>query len=691
MALLPFNSTAGFSVGETPVTIIDANGNITANRANFTANVNAAYYFGNGAFLTGIDTSLIANGTSNVKVFSNGNIAMSVAGNANIEVVTGTGVNVNGYLNVTGTATLPNIVAANITTAANGNLVIEPDGSGLVVIANTAGGAVGIALGDPTQGNMVSNAVTLTNSTSVSNSIALLNFVLGKLVPPSPPSFPASQNITIQSLSTYRMCNFTQTDNTPGANKSVAGGTTVTSVRRSATYNANVITNAGPGNEGTVTAFLNGTGAGNVVLTNALTANGTYGNLVIFNNYDYNVANATITPNFWSVFSARAAGSVTEGWNEVYIADSAAGNTNTAVWYYDASTPGTPTFSSQSITAPVSPSFTYSSTVPHYNNSNQFDITFNVTRLSGDMYPTSDTFITGTAGGAFAAPASVTYALAGVATPLARNLYVASGSQAIATTSSIIPGFGSSLGGPSVSVLNSYATGVETFLPGVTVLYKTGTASSATRIEEANVFFGGSIGSGSGLAFRIVNPGSTDTPVFTGSEAAFNSQSGTLQNYDATVVANLLKHDQTDYSTGYLPAGPDLSGAGRAGSQYFTFKFIRTSVSKFDIKWSGTLAGLWVALPGSAIDTSSTLNGWIDASIAYQGAGVPGAGTGGNGSNGCALGTVAPLNTLQTNRSITVTFGTESSSDTVTNEIYVRIKLTSGQSITALSLQPASN
>jgi len=691
MALLPFNSTAGYSVGEIPVTIIDANGNITANRANFTANVNAAYYFGNGAFLEGIDTSLIANGNSNVKVFANGNIAMSVGGNANIEIVTSTGVNVNGYLNVTGTATLPNIVAGNITTASNANLVLDPNGTGLVVIANTAGGAIGIELGDPTQGNMVSNAVTLTNSTSVSNSIALLNFVLGKLVPPQPPAFPASQNITIQNLSTYRMCNFTQTDNTPGANKSVAGGTTVTTVRRAASYNANVITTAGPGNQGTVTAFLNGTGAGNVTLTNALTANGTYGNLVIFNNYDYNVANVSITPNFWSVFSARAAGSVTEGWNEVYIADSAAGNTNTAVWYYDASTPGTPTFSSQSITAPASPSFAYSSTVPHYDSSNQFDIAFNVTRLSGDMYPTSDTFVTGTAGGAFGAPASVTYALAGVATPLSRNLYVASGSQAIATTSSIISGFGSSLGGPSVTVTNSYNNGTDTFLPGSTVLYKTGTASSATRIEEANVYFGGTIGSGSGLAYRIVSPGSTDTPVFTGSEAAFNSQSGSLQNSDATVVANILKHDQTDYSTGYLPVGPDLSGAGRAGTQYFTFKFIRTSVSKFDIKWSGTLAGLFVALPGSAIDTSSTLNGWLDASIQYQGAGVPGAGTGGNGSNGCALGTPAPLNSLQTNRSITISFGTESSSDTVTNEIYVRIKLTSGQSITALSLQPASN
>ena len=306
------------------------------------------------------------------------------------------------------------------------------------------------------------------------------------------------------------------------------------------------------------------------------------------------------------------------------------------------------------------------------------------------MYPTSDTFVTGTAGGAYGAPTSVTYSTAGVATPLAQNLYVSSGSQAVATTSTIISGFGASSTGPQVSVTNSYNTGTNTFSPGANVLYKTGTTSSASRIEEANVFIGSTIGSGSGLAFRIDNPGSGNTPTFTGSEAAFNSQSGTLQTYDSTVVANILKHDQTNYSTGYLPVGPNLS-AGRSGTQYFTFKVIRTSVSKFDVKWTGTIAGLWVALPGSTIDSTSSANGWLSMSTAYAGAGIPGVNSPGNGSDGCALGGVAPLNSAQTNKSVTATFGTVSSSSTATNEIYIRIALTSGQSITALSLQTASN
>jgi hypothetical protein len=304
------------------------------------------------------------------------------------------------------------------------------------------------------------------------------------------------------------------------------------------------------------------------------------------------------------------------------------------------------------------------------------------------MFPTSNTFVTGTAGGAFQTPSSVTYNGASITYPLARNLYVSSGNASISTTASITTGFGGSSSGPTLTATNSYNSGVGSFTPGATVLYKTGTS---TAIEETSIVVT-SVGTGSGNALRIINPGSTDTPSHSASASAFDSQSSTLQTYDATVVAAVLKHDQTNYSAGYLPPGPNLS-SGRSGAQYFTFKFTRTVVSKFDITFTGTIAGLWVSLPGSTIDSTSTLNGWLDMNTAYAGSGVPGAntGAGGNGSNGCSLGGIAPLNSAQTNKSVTCTFGTVSSSSTVTNEIYVRIKLTSGQTVSGLSLKAASN
>ena len=56
----------------------------------------------------------LANGNSNVNIpAANGNITLSVAGNANIIVATGTGVNVAGYLTVTGNVGANNVNATN--------------------------------------------------------------------------------------------------------------------------------------------------------------------------------------------------------------------------------------------------------------------------------------------------------------------------------------------------------------------------------------------------------------------------------------------------------------------------------------------------------------------------------------------------------------------------------------------------
>jgi hypothetical protein len=208
-------------------------------------------------------------------------------------------------------------------------------------------------------------------------------------------------------------------------------------------------------------------------------------------------------------------------------------------------------------------------------------------------------------------------------------------------------------------------------------------------MEESTITVGSAFGSGTTTVSRIENPGSGDNPAYTANAFLFNSSTSTLQPYDATITGATLKHDTTNYSVGHWPAGPNLTT--QSSVQYFTFKAIRTSLSKFNIKYTGNVAGMWVAVPGSTIDTSSTLNGWVDMSLAYAGSGVPGANTGGNGTNGCALGGPIVPNRQITNSSNTCTFGTVSTSSTATNEVYVRIKLTAGQTITALSLETASN
>ena len=658
-----------------PTERLEVNGNVLANNLFSSNTISATGNVIGGNILTignvsatGIVTGTTLSATGNILT---GNIIIPATGNISVG-----NVNINNLLDP----------VAN-SDAATKFYVDAQTGN---VSANVIGNL--IQLGTNSQGALISNAVTLTTGTSVTNGIALLNQVLGKLVPPSPSNFPGGQTLTISSLSTYRMANITQTDNTPGANKSVAAGATVTSVRRAATYSTNTISTVGPGDTGIITAVRNGANVGNVTLnTNASpSANGTYGgNLVITNNYDYNQANANIAAGFWYVFSAAISGTAAPaGWNEIYIADSAVANTNTPSWYYDNSSPSTPSFTSTTMTPPGSTTLLYSSTVPFYTNVNQFAIGTTVANVSGNMYPTSNVLASGTAGGSFAAPASVNYNASNVGS----NTLNAFQSASFTTTATVTTGFGSSSTGPQISVNNSYATGTLTLTTALAniVLYKSG---NATAIDEGNIVVT-SVGTGSGNAYRIINPGTGNTPTYTGSEAAFNSQSSTLQTYDATVVGSgaqgVLKHDQTNYSSGYLPVGPDLS-AGRSGTQYFTFKFVRTTVSKFDITYAGNVAGMWVALPGSVIDSSSSANGWINMAQAYAGSGYPGVNSPGNGSDGCSLGGVVQLNTTVASTSKTCTFGTVSSSSTATNEIYIRVALTSGQTVTGLSLKAASN
>jgi hypothetical protein len=576
--------------------------------------------------------------------------------------------------------------------------------------------AMGVKIGDPDQGALVSRAVAMNVTTPVSRGMAQMNFILGKLVPKPPPNFPklksgASQTLAIQSLSTYRMCNFTQTDNTT-SNRNVVGGTTVALVRRSNSYSTNYIENCGPGDRGTVIIYKNGVASGSKALTDGLleadeetaanyllgTDNGTYGDLQIADDKDYALtASPAISPLFWQTFDARGAGTVTQGWNEVYISHNnlfpetlpaTVGSTNIAYWYYDASTPGSPAFTNATFTPNGSPTLTYSSGIPHYANASTFTLGFDIAKLSGDVYPTSDTFITSAAGGAFNAPTTLTYASAGITTPLARN-YLASSTLSLTTTVSIKSGAGLSSSPVTLTALNGYGSTAQNFTPTGGVLFKTGTSN--TGVEETNISVPStSFGSGSGAAYRIVVAGSTDNPSFTANATAWNSQNTTVQTYDAAVVGEgsqmVLKHDTTNYSTGFLPAGPDRSA--QAATQYFTFKFIRGAISKFNISVNGTIRGLWVALPGSSIQTS--INNWLDMSLPYAGSGIPGNQGSGNGSNGCSIGGTATLGS-NVNQSRTCTFGTVSSSSTATNEIYVRIKLQAGDLVTSLSIVGATN
>ena len=98
-------------------------------------------------------------------------------------------------------------------------------------------------------------------------------------------------------------------------------------------------------------------------------------------------------------------------------------------------------------------------------------------------------------------------------------------------------------------------------------------------------------------------------------------------------------------------------------------------------------------MPGSELDNTSSDNGWIDPTQEYAGSGIPGAtSTGTNsGDQGCAIGGTMTTGSTVSNERTTVTFGTESSTNSTNNFILVRFKLEDGDSISTLQFREASN
>ena len=200
------NITGNLSAGNLSV------GNISSNlipSANITYDIgNATYrwkdlYLSESTIYLGTTATLSAgimtNGNSNVGIpVANGNINMSVAGNTNVVIVTGTGANIRGYANVTGNFTTS---GANISLGSISNLhisggtngyVLQTDGAGnLSWTAQAGGGGNGVPGGANTQvqfnndGNFAGNSGFIFDSTvgqlSVPGNVVVGNATGGNL------------------------------------------------------------------------------------------------------------------------------------------------------------------------------------------------------------------------------------------------------------------------------------------------------------------------------------------------------------------------------------------------------------------------------------------------------------------------------------------------------------------------------
>ena len=564
-------------------------------------------------------------------------------------------------------------------TDTDGDVTVDPNGTGRLVVSGvvTAPTYHGDQVIGTPAGGFKTGAFTINNSDHTKDSINELNFILGKLVPSAPDTVSGLSLSLTGTAGVGRLCQgFTPTNNTSGALTPTAG--TQYTRNTDSTITSNYINDVGPGDSGTVVGSVNGASVGSITLDTNVN-NGTNGALQVADNKDASEStrNTGITSQFYQVYDVRLIDAASpDGFNKAQITHDAAASNN-VFWYEDPSTVSAPVISFSAVTPPSSPTLNYSSGVPHYTqaSANNFTYDVTVTNASGDMYTQNKLLNSDGQTAGFQNPGHKEYDdFTGGTLPPVRNFGVGTGAVVnIAQTPRDLHLTLTSNHFTRFDAVTPYGSHNNQRLSYNTNINIMGTTARTNAIDEDNILIS-TLGTGSGNATRV-NAGSTGdnpTPVFTSWTA-----NSSVAAYEAVVRGAVLRHDQTDYSSGYLPAGPDYS-SGRNGTQYFQIELIRSNVSEFRITYSGAAAGCFVCMPDNSAWTTSLsgTNGWADMFQAYRGAGIPT-----SAEPGCSSGGLMDNN----GGTFTCVFGTESSSNDSNNRILIRWKLTSGQSITGMS------
>ena len=493
---------------------------------------------------------------------------------------------------------------------------------------------------------------------------------------------------------------------------SSAGATTETSTLSSFAYN---------GDAGTLTAYIDAADAGAITFDSSDNS-GSSGNLTITEESDYqflssaggstSFSSSIYSPGLYQGFKAKVSANtvaLAKGSHSMKLVHSATGNTNIISFLKDDLTSSaTVTMSNASISQASAGTLRYVSGIPYYTN----DATLTLAGVEvydwiGQAYTDQSQILTIANGtnqestsGSTINTQYYSYAdIDGASTFLNSGVPVADtgkdsgNAYTLGSLTVNVNGGGTGIEQIKGRIINVNGNSPYAELSGKYVQAWNGNSG----INEQSISVSDSLGAthdDDGL--RITGfSSSADTPAFDSSVNNYtaNVWSGAITIAGTQEAVNrfgTLKHFTTDLSgTAYLPTGPDLN-TGRSGAQYFTFAFRRSTMANFDITLSGTISGLFIAAPGTDIDSASGLNGWLDAGTTYGGSGTPGSdtGNGGNGSNGCAFtsGDRIVDGTSYSNDTFTMTLGDQNASNSTGNNILVRIKLESGDSLTALSI-----
>ena len=491
---------------------------------------------------------------------------------------------------------------------------------------------------------------------------------------------------------------------------SSAGTDTETSTLSSFAYN---------GDSGNINAVVDGDVSGTITFSGGSDV-GSSGNIEVTAESDYqslnssgsstSFASSTFSPSLYKGFKAKVSVTSTDlatGSHSFKMQHTDSGNTNVISFVKDDLT-STPTvdMSAATLAQGGAGTLAYESGIPYYTNDATLTLTgvkvydwigqtyrndstpFDVT--NGTNFESTSGSVISTAGHSYSAvDGASTYLNSGI--PTADTGKNSSSKYSIGSITVNVGAGGTGVEQVKARMNNVNGNGSYAEFTGTKVQAKNSNSGVYETIPVADSL--GATHDDDGL--RITGFPSSDNPSFSSST---NYYTGSVWSGVQTIAGTQeavtrfgdLSHFTTDLSSGYLPAGPDLN-TGRSGAQYFTFAFRRTAMANFTVRLTGKVSGFFVAAPATNIDDASSINGWLDAGITYGGAGTPGGDTsnGGNGSNGTAFTSGDRIidGTTYSNNTFTLTLGDQNGTNSFGNQVLVRIKLESGDSLTALSIE----
>ena len=539
------------------------------------------------------------------------------------------------------------------------------------------------------------------------------------IVPPEGLSFKTISMNTTSGLNPKLAHSFT--DNTGGAVLTAGSDVSRVAGNSGAAESTIISTLSDGGKSGNLRALVDGATDGSIIMTSSNNS-GTYQSLVITENSDFQLfdqtgdpvafQNSIYHPDLYSGFKAKISSSISAlstGLHSFELNHSIGGSTNKIEFVKDDLT-ATPTLSNGTLTNANIGSPRYISGIPYFNTGGSITVTgIQVTNFIGQAYNDTTNILRVQSGTNYEGTSSnaiqnhnFTYAqIDGSTTFLNSGIPIANTGNSTPYT----------FGDLTVNINQSNVRTVEQLKARATNVNGNGSFQDITGklnvhsreqfgISEIGITVSSALGqtyTDNGVRIFDLASININTPSYNGSTNFYTSNvyteaadPGVAGTQEATLRFGEIKHDLTDYSTGYLPVGPDRSSD--TGTQYFTFAFRRTVVANFTLNITSDttgVAGIFIAAPGSTIDNTSSLNGWLDCSLQYAGAGVPGVntGAGGNGSDGCAqTGSDIIQPNTQINGAFTMTLGSENMTNATGNVVLIRIALNANQKITALTI-----